>query len=101
MHAGVCTDLRRGFTAPLDAIRSRVTDVLGTYCLDKPPACIKLENGRGRACIATLSLRIRVITGTISLSEQGAGEDGNELLVQVAPRQWTTIPWECQLRPML
>ncbi|MCA9542953.1 MAG: hypothetical protein KC613_01145 [Myxococcales bacterium] len=34
------------FAAPLEAIRGKVAELLGSYCLDKPPACqVPTENG--------------------------------------------------------
>jgi hypothetical protein len=43
----ICTD---DFSAPLQAIKDRVAEVLGTYCLDKPPACQVTDEDGARSC---------------------------------------------------
>lgn len=56
---GTCVQIcSNDFSAPLDAIRSKVTDVLGTYCLDKPPACLVREGNEGltRDCVTDAEL---------------------------------------------
>jgi hypothetical protein len=53
LACGECVNIcANDFSAPLDAIRSKVTDVLGTYCLDKTPACLIqiADDGSTRAC---------------------------------------------------
>ena len=53
LACGECVTIcANDFSAPLDAIRSKVTDVLGTYCLDKAPACLIRvgDDGSTRAC---------------------------------------------------
>ena len=51
LACGKCVNIcANDFSAPLDAIRAKVTDVLGTYCLDKRPACIVDTNPAPMVC---------------------------------------------------
>lgn len=59
LACGECVTIcANDFSAPLDAIRSKVTDVLGTYCLDKAPACLIqiADDGSTRACEGSAEL---------------------------------------------
>ncbi len=46
----ICVD---DFAGPLESIKERVANIIGTYCLDKPPACTVATEAGPRTCETT------------------------------------------------
>ncbi len=87
----ICID---DFAAPLQAIRDKVAEFVGSYCLDKPPACrLRGEDGLFRSCETaeelanTENYQVDVQVQCLLAQEQGGNCAPEDLGVRSLSRQ--------------